>query len=57
MMNVIELRKYVCSFCGKMATEVEHMAIESRDRWDKAICSECVELCVEEFAKHKRGKK
>lgn len=45
-------RELRCSFCGKRESEVERVIAGPSPN---AICSECVELCVEILAEEREG--
>ena len=49
----IYLDQVKCSFCGKRGCNVE--AIVCGTTPDIAICSECVDLCVEIMAEERQG--
>jgi hypothetical protein len=51
--NAPEKHEHICSFCGLDSTQVDLMVTSPK----ADICSECVELCIEIFAEHKRGQR
>lgn len=53
-MAVVQIQKVACNFCGKTEDEVAVLITGQSQR--DAICNECVEVCVDEIAKHAKDK-